>query len=691
VGAPVKLGILVTTYNRSAMLADCLRSLVAAAIPESDILVCDDASTDNTREVVAEFSRMDPRVRYYGNDVNQGGLPTVREAFPQLRGQYIMMTGDDDLVLPTNFVRKVAILDAHPEVGFVWSPHYVIDENGRNYGPPRRAEYTSYSYVGGRNEFLSLITGNYIGGQSVVFRRKLWEELGGYDESITQTLSDWELWLRYAYHTQTAFINEPLVMVRMLSQGLTQSKGMSEGLLALGMIDVWRKWLVVNQNPPALDPRTWHNMREMFMYMCRECFGDDAARHDQCRREFAQLESDYLANVTRGAARATRLGASRPRKPAASHPHVVLSGPVYEPSGYGGDSRSLAHVLAAGELPARVEEVRWRNLRLASDPNQEVLARLTTEQVPAEARHVYIWDTSPAYFTAVEGAAATIGRGTFFCDSLPDTWVERCNQLERVWVPSSFHRESFARAGVAESKLRVLPTCVDVERFRTATIRANYETGRGFNFLSVLSWDQVSGWDLIISAFVAEFAADEDVALALSIRSYGTLDMQQLQAEVQNVVNAAAPGRASIAPIKVWTNTLADAEMPALYRGANAYVRASRGEGWGRTLIEAMASGLPVISPAWGAAADIIAPDHAYAVASQEAPVPESMLVAAPGMDGARWAVPSVEDLRAKMRQVFRDRAQAQQIAAKGQAVAAKRFSPAAVTPVLRELLGEAL
>jgi hypothetical protein len=71
--------------------------------------------------------------------------------------------------------------------------------------------------------------------------------------------------------------------------------------------------------------------------------------------------------------------------------------------------------------------------------------------------------------------------------------------------------------------------------------------------------------------------------------------------------------------------------------------------------------------------------------------VPESVLATAPGMGDARWAAPSVEDLRAKMRQVFRDRAQAQQIAAKGQAVAAKRFSRAAVTPVFRELLAEAL
>src|SRR6267143_2469685 len=236
-----RLSVLIFTYNRERMLADCLDSVVQTTV-ECEIIVFDDASTDGTPELMRTYSDRDPRIRYFRQPTNVGLRANVETATQHARGEFLTLLADDDSVEPGNYERKVGILEAHPEVGFVYSLAYATDENLVKRHVIRRLEYLDHSYIGGRSEFTDLISGNYIYGPTVVLRRSLVEQHGLMDPNLpaaADPLVDWDMYLRFMRHTQTAFVNEPLANVRF--HGTSMSLHSSD--MAMGMIAVWRKWL----------------------------------------------------------------------------------------------------------------------------------------------------------------------------------------------------------------------------------------------------------------------------------------------------------------------------------------------------------------------------------------------------------------------------------------------------------------
>src|SRR5438552_5035717 len=123
-----RLSVLIFTYNRQRMLADCLDSVVPTTA-DCEIGVFDDGSTDGTAELVRGYAERDPRIRYFQQPTNVGLLANIEKAAKEARGEYITLLADDDSVEPGNYERKVAILEAYPRVGFIYSLAYAADEN----------------------------------------------------------------------------------------------------------------------------------------------------------------------------------------------------------------------------------------------------------------------------------------------------------------------------------------------------------------------------------------------------------------------------------------------------------------------------------------------------------------------------------------------------------------------------------
>src|SRR5262249_37453767 len=108
--------------------------------------------------------------------------------------------------------------------------------------------------------------------------------------------------------------------------------------------------------------------------------------------------------------------------------------------------------------------------------------------------------------------------------------------------------------------------------------------------------------------------------------------------------------------IVLWELTLGVAQMAALYRSVQAFVLPSRGEGWGRPYMEAMASALPVIGTCATGNADFMNEENCYVVASREVDVSEWGARELPSYAGHRWFEPDIDDLRRQLRLVADDR-----------------------------------
>jgi len=222
---------------------------------------------------------------------------------------------------------------------------------------------------------------------------------------------------------------------------------------------------------------------------------------------------------------------------------------------------------------------------------------------------------------------------------LPTTWVDGCNAMDEVWVPASFNVETFRASGV-RVPIGVMPLGVDVDYYHPQI--TGFRPSSRFTFLSVFEWGERKAPEVLLRAFAEEFKKSDDVALMVSVFNRDpTIDVA---AEIAKLNLPDGP------PILVMLNAeFDDAQMGSLYRSADCFVLATRGEGWGMPVLEAMACGLPTIATNWSGPADFLSDATGY-------PLEVASMVPAvarcPYYAGFDWAEPDGDHLRFLMRQV---------------------------------------
>ena len=121
----------VPVHDGEAYLEQTLEALLDQSYADFELIVCDNASTDRTREIVEAFAARDPRVRYVRNPRNIGLARNFNRVFQLARGKYFRWAMADDLVGPTNLADCVAALDADPGVVLAVPTWDLIDAEGR--------------------------------------------------------------------------------------------------------------------------------------------------------------------------------------------------------------------------------------------------------------------------------------------------------------------------------------------------------------------------------------------------------------------------------------------------------------------------------------------------------------------------------------------------------------------------------
>jgi glycosyltransferase involved in cell wall biosynthesis len=217
-----RVSVCIPTYNRAGYLRLSIESVLSQSFGDWELIVADNASTDETAAVVASFT--DPRIRYVRNEVNLGMTGNFNRCLELARGEFVAMLCDDDQMLSDNLARKVAVLEANPEVGFVHSNIFRIDENGEVIGEHWIEDDGQDHVESAARCFPRLFEGNFVSFPSALFRRSAVVGLGGFDPRL-RFVVDWEMWLRIALHHQVAYLAQPLVRYRL--HGGMESAGWS--------------------------------------------------------------------------------------------------------------------------------------------------------------------------------------------------------------------------------------------------------------------------------------------------------------------------------------------------------------------------------------------------------------------------------------------------------------------------------
>lgn len=122
----------VPVYNGGAFLAGALEAIAKQSYQDLEIIVGDNASTDDTPEIVAAFARRDTRVRYFRNEKNMGAPDNFNRTFLASSRTYFKWASHDDLLAPTFIERCVAVLERDPAAVLAFARIAAVGEDGED-------------------------------------------------------------------------------------------------------------------------------------------------------------------------------------------------------------------------------------------------------------------------------------------------------------------------------------------------------------------------------------------------------------------------------------------------------------------------------------------------------------------------------------------------------------------------------
>lgn len=210
-----KVDVLIPAFHAAAYLPGAIESVIAQTEPDWHIVVVDDGSTDNTRDVVAPYvAALGERITYLYQQ--NRGLPAARNAgIRATSAPLIALLDADDLWLPNRLSAMLPVFD-DPQIGLTYSAVVRFRETGvaldtfwRN---PGRGEGHVATEIYTRSIDLPCPT--------VTFRRSALERSGLFDEAMRAT-EDRDLWLRIAQHYRVGFIPEPTAWYRMSGNSMS--------------------------------------------------------------------------------------------------------------------------------------------------------------------------------------------------------------------------------------------------------------------------------------------------------------------------------------------------------------------------------------------------------------------------------------------------------------------------------------
>lgn len=208
VASPPRVSVILPTYNGSSTLADAVRSILEQDWRDLELIVVDDASTQDIPGALAAFAG-DVRLVILRNTANSGLAASLNNAIAAARGEFIARMDDDDFSLPMRISEQVALLEARPEVDVVGTGVEFYDSD-LNY-------LCEHLFPTEHEEMIRFLRcGNPLAHPTVMFRRSFIERAGGYDASLRR-MEDLELWGRMAASSCYANIGKALLRHRVRS------------------------------------------------------------------------------------------------------------------------------------------------------------------------------------------------------------------------------------------------------------------------------------------------------------------------------------------------------------------------------------------------------------------------------------------------------------------------------------------
>jgi glycosyltransferase involved in cell wall biosynthesis len=240
-----KISVIIPTYNMASYLPEAIESVLAQTYKDLEIIVIDDGSTDNTKEVVVPYLN---RIQFL--ELANGGPSKARNcAIRRSSGEYVAFLDADDTWYPDKLERQMAIFSYRPNHNLVYSDALITSTNDSQ---EDRLWFSYKRRVKSGWVFSYLLNENFITLSSVIVKRDCLERAGLFDEDL-KCWEGYDLWLRIAFENQIGIVNAPLFLKRLHGSNLLYTETLN---WIIGLITIMKKWENEDLNLAEVDRKT---------------------------------------------------------------------------------------------------------------------------------------------------------------------------------------------------------------------------------------------------------------------------------------------------------------------------------------------------------------------------------------------------------------------------------------------------
>lgn len=378
--------------------------------------------------------------------------------------------------------------------------------------------------------------------------------------------------------------------------------------------------------------------------------------------------------------------------------NLIWSGPVLDPSGYGEATRG--YLLGIAKFKDLNTKLVAKNFWTGDPPDLRqswsVLNQLSNNNFDRRQPHVFLQHLTPeTYLLSGGNCKWHIGMTTFETTSVPAGWQIQMRAMDELFTFSQWGKEIFESTGIRRP-VTVVPHGVDVVKFnpivdpipdiREAVGQDTFVFGSNFD------WTERKNPSALLKAYFSSFKREDPVALVLKTYYQYPIEMSKRYItsyidEVRHMLKMTSDQTPRIVLI---TDIQSSDWFPHFYASLDAYVLPSRGEGWGLTLSEAMATGLPTIAVNWSGPTEFMNEENSYlcknfklcSISEAEAG-PQQQYI------GHQWASVEFEELAHHMVWVYNNREAAKEVGAKARDTMVEKFTWAAAARTLKGRLDQ--
>lgn len=208
-------------YNQARFVEEAINSVLAQTYPHVQLIVVDDASTDDSVSAIGKLVALYPEIQFLPLEKNVGNCKAFNRALAHAEGDYIIDLAADDMLFPGRVASGVEVLSkagSSCDVQFT-DAEWVAEDGSHLYWHSDRFPHHT---IPQGNIYKDLISRFFICSPTMMFRREVIQSLSGYDENLSY--EDFDFWIRSSRNFRYCYTPEVLVKKRVVRNSMSHKQ-----------------------------------------------------------------------------------------------------------------------------------------------------------------------------------------------------------------------------------------------------------------------------------------------------------------------------------------------------------------------------------------------------------------------------------------------------------------------------------